>query len=208
MWLKTVDSAEAQRDLQHGQIVIVTARWILIAAGLFLAVFYPGPIEELRLEIAVIFGLSAVNFALHTSLLRGRRVSPGAVYAASAADLSVISLLLLQQGGFDSQLYVLYFPALVFSVAFTPLVTLAYTATAIGVYGLIALSTASDSADDAPVILTRLLMLGAVAFCGFVYWQIEHARRRRDNETRRALEQQLRPVGTSPNEHQVNELAS
>jgi hypothetical protein len=28
-------------------------------------------------------------------------------------------------------------------------------------------------------VITRVLMLGAVAFCGGLYWSVEHSRRRR-----------------------------
>ena len=60
-------------------------------------------------------------------------------YVASAADLLVISILLIPQGGFGSYRYVLYFPALLaLSVAFEPAVTLVYAGAAIVVYGGIA----------------------------------------------------------------------
>ncbi len=193
MWTTAIDDREARRDLQLGQPVIITARWILIATGLFLSIFQPGPIEELRVELAVIFGLSGLNFYLHTQLLRGQPVSRRLVYAASAADLGVVSALLLAQGGFESNLFVLYLPALLaLSVAFPPRVTFAYTAATVAIYGLIALATAPALEHEAQIIVVRLIMLVAVAFCGGLYWQIEHARRRTAAETRRRLETELR----------------
>lgn len=207
--MKTLDEAQTQQDLQHGQIVIVMARWILIATGLFLSVFLPGPIEELRLEIGLIFGLSVVNFFLHTQLLRRRPVSRQLVYTASAADLTVVSLLLLTQGGFASHLYVLYFPALLaLSVAFPPVMTLAYAGATVTAYGLLALTTATDLASDGTIIVTRVLMLAAVAFCGYVYWRIEHGRRQAAAETRRSLEQELRADGRHQRDGTASELTS
>ena len=41
-------------DLAYGQIVIVTARWILVLSALLIALWSPGKIGELRLEIIVI----------------------------------------------------------------------------------------------------------------------------------------------------------
>lgn len=46
-----VPSLESERDLADGQYVIVTARWILVTAGLLLALWLPGSLAELRLRI-------------------------------------------------------------------------------------------------------------------------------------------------------------
>src|SRR5689334_22217122 len=99
---------EAQSDLDHGQVVIIAARWILIAVGLFL-----------------LLGLG--NFFMHAQLLKRRPVARPSALAASAIDVLVISALVASQGA-GSQVYVLYFPALLaLSVAFEPAVTMVYT---------------------------------------------------------------------------------
>ena len=171
--------ADARTDLDHGQIVIVTARWIMIAIGLVLSIFYPtGTVGELRLQVALILLLGIANFYLHAQLLRRKPIPVWVAYLASAADLLVISILLLPQGGFDSYRYVLYFPALLaLSVAFEPAVTAVYAGAAIVVYGAIAVLTVPLPADDLPIVVCRLLMLAAIAFCGVVYWRIEQERR-------------------------------
>ena len=173
--------AEAQSDLDHGQVVIVTARWILIAAGLFLAIVYPpANVAELRLQIAVILVLAVANFFLHAQLLKGRPITRDTAYAASGIDLAVISILLLSQSGHDPYLYVLYFPALLgLSVAFEPAVTAIYAGATAAFYGLFAIATAPSLAVAMPIVTTRMLMLIAVAFCGAVYWRVEHDRRAR-----------------------------
>jgi hypothetical protein len=100
-------------------------------------------------------------------------------YAASALDLVAVTVLVLSQGG-DSPTWVLYFPALVaLSVAFEPMVTIEFAIITAGVYGVIASNRLPAEIDRGPIVLTRVLMLSAVAFCGGVYWFVEHDRRRR-----------------------------
>jgi hypothetical protein len=171
---------EARTGLDHGQLVIVAARWVLIAAGLFLLIVEPaGAVGELRLQIALILLLAIANFFLQAQLLRRRRIPDALAYGASAADLAVITILVLSQGA-DSQLYVLYFPALLaLSVAFEPVVTAVYAVGTALVYGAIAAASMPSVPDALPVVATRVLMLGAVAFCGCVYWHVERDRRHR-----------------------------
>ena len=174
------EQEEAQADLDHGQAVIVTARWLLIVVGLFLLVVEPtSSVGELRVQIALLLLLGLVNFVLLARLLRGRPVPPPVAYAASGFDLVVVTILVLSQSG-DSPTFVLYFPALVaLSVAFEPMVMIGYALATAGVYGLIALNRLSVGVDTGPIVMTRVLMLSGVAFCGGVYWFVEHDRRRR-----------------------------
>src|SRR5262249_51005668 len=105
-------------------------------------------------------------------------------YAASAFDLVVITILVLSQGG-DSPAFVLYFPALLaLSVAFDPMMTVLFGIATVGVYGVIAADAMPPGLDAAPIVITRVLMPGAVAFCGAVYWFVEHDRRRRLGRSR------------------------
>src|SRR5262249_46061051 len=132
---------EAQADLDHGQAVIVSARWLLIIVGLFLLILRPtGSVGELRLQIALLLLLGLVNFILLARLLRHLPVLPPAAYAASAFDLGVVTTLVLSRGG-DSPSFVLYFPPLVaLSVAFEPVVMIEYSVAPAAVYGVIAVS--------------------------------------------------------------------
>src|SRR5688500_8579007 len=124
-WLKQgLRDADAQDDLAHGQIVSVAARWILVGAGLLLAIWNPAAIGPLRLQILVLLLIAVANFYLHAQILRKRAAFAGVAYAASAADLAVITTLVLTQGGYESNLWVFYFPAvLALSVAFPPALT-------------------------------------------------------------------------------------
>jgi hypothetical protein len=98
-------------------------------------------------------------------------------YAASAADLVVVTALVIAQGGYPSPLYVFYFPAiLALSVAFDRWVTAGFAAVAISLYGFVALATAPDLSAG-PDIIARCLVLAAIAVCGAVYRHIEQGRR-------------------------------
>jgi len=114
-----MNRTETTDDLAHGQVVIIAARWILVMAGLVLALWNPAAMGELQTQVVLLLGLAGVNFFLHARLLMGRPISTPVVYAASVADLTVISIAIIVGGGFDSGLYVFYFPALLaVSVAF------------------------------------------------------------------------------------------
>src|SRR5438105_1213944 len=91
----TASFFEDAEDLSFGQIVLVSARWILVVVGLVLTLWNPAPIGTLRIELLVIFLMAGVNFYLHAQTLMKRRVSAEIIYAASAADLFVVTLFVL-----------------------------------------------------------------------------------------------------------------
>jgi hypothetical protein len=171
---------QLSESLADGQIVIISARWLLVLAALLLTLWSPGPdaLSDIRLRVPVLLALAVANFYLHAQVLMRRPVAADVIYAASAADIIVITLLLLAQGGFDAPLYIFYFPAiLAFSVAFPAVLTAGFTALLIFLYSCISLPGALAQTDGLPVLIMRLLMLGAVAVCGQLYQQVEQRRR-------------------------------
>jgi hypothetical protein len=128
-------------DLAAGQVVIVAARWVLIGAGLVFALWGPSGLNELRVQLLVLFVLGMVNFYLQAQALTRRSTLAGVIYAASAADIAVISLLVYAGDGLSSQLYIFYFPALLaLSVAFTTELTIFYTVASAGLYTMTCLA--------------------------------------------------------------------
>src|SRR5216683_358527 len=144
-------------DLFYGQAVIVWARWILIATGLILSFWDPKSLSLLQIQLAAIIALAFGNFYLHVQLLRGHPAIDRVVYAASAADLAVVTTLVIAQGGYSSPVFVFYFAAVLV------------------VYGVVCLSTADSS--DYPAVFTRLLMIAAIAVCGALFARSESHRR-------------------------------
>jgi hypothetical protein len=163
-------------DLAYGQTVLVWARWILIGTGLLLSFWSPKDLTTLQVQLAAIIALAFGNFYLHVQLLRGHPALDYVVYAASVADITVVTALVLVQNGYPSPVFIFYFAAIVgISVAFPTWVTAGYTAIVVGVYGMICLATAP--VEDLPAVFTRLLMIAAVAVCGNVFARSEAKRR-------------------------------
>ncbi len=163
-------------DLFYGQAVIVWARWILIATGLVLSFWAPTSLSILQIQLAAIIALAFGNFYLHVQLLRGHPAIDRVVYAASAADLAVVTTLVIAQGGYSSPVFVFYFAAVLgLSVAFPAVLTALYTSAVVVVYGVVCVSTADSS--DYPAVFTRLLMIASIAVCGALFARSESHRR-------------------------------
>ena len=174
---RTLFGPDSLDDMAHGQNVIISARWILVIAGMALALWNPAELVQLQIAIVVILGLAIGNFALHTQVLKRGPVLPAVIYAASVADLVAISALIVAGGGIPAAPYVFYLPALLaIAVTFRTEVTVLYTWAAASAYGVIALAT--GTADDLLPVLSELLVLVAVPVCGNVYWRLERDRRR------------------------------
>ncbi len=163
-------------NLFYGQAVIVWARWILIATGLVLSFWEPQSLGLLQIQLAAIITLAFGNFYLHVQLLRGRPAIDRVVYAASAADLTVVTTLVISQNGYSSPVFVFYFAAVLgLSVAFPTALTALYTSAVVVVYGIVCLSTADST--EYPAVFTRLLMIAAIALCGALFARSESHRR-------------------------------
>src|SRR5918911_847334 len=107
-------SREHPRGDASGQIVIVSARWILVLTALLLALWGPAAsdLNRLRLTLPVLLALAVGNFYLHAQILMRRPVPDPLLYGASAADLVVVTVLTAAFGGLDAAMFVFYYPAL------------------------------------------------------------------------------------------------
>jgi len=188
---QTTTVSKPSDDLAYGQAVIVTARWILVLAAFLLALWDPDPIGQLRVQILVLLLLAVTNFYLHAQVLMRRPALDLVTYAASMADMVVITVMVAIGGGFPSGSYVFYFPAIAaYAVAFPTLVTFLYVSGTTSVYAIICLvtmGTGSAFAVNIQALIARVLMLAAIAFCGNLYWRIEHQRRQAAVEAQDAL---------------------
>ena len=183
-WLsrKVAGWTKDDQDLMGGQGILVTARWILVGAGLLLALWNPDALGELKVEIGLILALAVANFFLHVQMLKEQPPRKWVAYLASGADILAITAIVFVSGGADSGLYTFYFPALIaIAVAFPVGASLVLSAGAIGLYGLV-LSTGMGGSDD-PLLVVRLVMMVAIVACGVVYRSIERDRRREAGES-------------------------
>jgi hypothetical protein len=165
-------------ELSQGQMVIIIARWILVLSGLFLILWDPGAISTLRFKIMFLLMLAASNFYLCTQVLRRRPTLEAVVYGASLADLAVITAIILSEGGFESNTYTFYFPALLaLSVAFPTFMLVLFAGGAVAAYAGLSLLTLPDLGDgNLQTLLIRLLMLVAITAVGHQFRRIERRR--------------------------------
>lgn len=174
-------SSAVDEDLSYGQIVIVVAKWVLVFAGMVLVLWAPAPISELRIQILVLLLLAVENFYHHAQLLKRRAVPDSVAYIASGADIAVVSILVAMQGGFDSHLYIFYFPALIaLSVVFRTEITALFTTAAVGLYTAICMAdfmAGPISSDDVQVMLARIGMMVGLVTCGALSYRLEARRR-------------------------------
>jgi hypothetical protein len=172
-------------DRARGQLVIVAARWVLILTALAITLWSPaaGDLNRLRLSLAVLLILAVGNFYLHAHLLMGRPVDEWLVYAASAADLAVITVLTGTFGTVDAPMFVFYYPALLALALVFPLsMTVIFTCATIWFYGLVSLGDPAHwgsllDGPDVQVLVARMISLVAIAVVANQYARIEAERR-------------------------------
>lgn len=192
---------EALSDEASGQLVIVAARWILVLAGLFLVLWNPSTLDDVRFQVGVLLLLAVANFYLHAQLLMRRPTLQQVVLAASAFDIAAITLLVFTQGGFDSNTYIFYFPALLaISVAFPLAIAVVFSGSVMGLYFLLSLFSGVTITDDIQILVVRLLMFAAVAFCGVLYQNVEAQRRQAAIWARQDLLEELQQRQEMPQE--------
>jgi hypothetical protein len=167
-------------ELARGQTVIVFARWLLVLVGLLVAIWNPDALPLLRVEIGVILLVAIANFVMHAQLLRHQPTIEGVAYAASLGDLLVISLLCGVQGGFHSNLFVFYFPAvLAIGVAFPTRQAAGLSCIAVCLALMVGFIGAPNDLD----LVLRGLGIATVAVIGNAYWRLHRSRIPRQGST-------------------------
>jgi len=177
--MSTNKSTPSVNPLAEGQMVIIVARWILVLSGLFLTLCdtQSVPINTIRFEIMVILLLAVSNFYLVAQVLTKRPTLDAVIYGMGIADLAVITLIIIAQQGFASNVYTFYFPAmLAFSVVFPTIELYVFLGATVSMYGFIGLLTLQTTGDFQTLVI-RLMMLTAVAICGNYFARIERNRR-------------------------------
>jgi hypothetical protein len=176
---------EQASELANGQVLIVSARWVLIVTALALSLWSPAPsdLNWLRLSLFVLLALAVGNFYLHAHILMRRPVPEPVVYAASAADLVVISVLTGAFGGSDAPMFVFYYPALLaFALVFPLPMTVVFTGAAVWLYTVVSLGdpfrwASHLDSPDAQVLVARLISMVAIAVVANQYARVEADRR-------------------------------
>jgi hypothetical protein len=185
----TPDKIEAQEDIFYGQVVFITARWIIIIGSLFLSLWRAESIAGIQHSIIPVAAIIALNFFLHGRYVMGLRANPLLLKLASALDLLFVTIIVLvtreNWSGIANPFFVFYYPVvLAFALVFQRSLTIVYTMLVAVVYGLVCFMTPSYRyfTGDEEVFAIRVIMLLGTAYFGMMYWRIQRARRREANE--------------------------
>lgn len=181
---------ETKEDIYFGQVVIIGARWFLIATGIIMLLWttmeYRQP-GALVLGVLPLLGLMGINFFLHGSYLLGRPMNPGFILMTGALDLVVVTLLVALwpgQAGLDNHFFIFYYPVVLafalsmprkMEVAFTVVAIIAYTAVVAPHFHF---DTIVSLQHDVKSLLIRLIALGAMGGLGNYYFRIYRRGRR------------------------------
>lgn len=169
--------------LAESQMVIIIARFVLVAACLLLILMDARTAKTVsfavsRFEIIVVMLLAVSNFYLVSQVMTKCKTQELVLYGMSLADLAVISMVVIVQGGFSSGTYIFYFPAMLsFALAFPTLELYLFLTGTVSIYGFISLISLGSNVDNLETLMVRILMLTAVAVCGNRFAQIERSRR-------------------------------
>ena len=113
---QTNHKKEAAEDIFFGQIVIIWARWFVIAAGFIYVLWQASDTSQLSKAILPLILVMAVNFFVHGRFLMEKPINQTLLLALSFVDLLVVTVVILMganQAGIDSQLFIFYYPFLV-----------------------------------------------------------------------------------------------
>lgn len=186
--IKSVAQSAAE-DIYFGQIVMIWARWFLIAAGVILALWSADDEGQAALGILPVMGLIGLNFYLHGRYLAQRPANPFLITMASILDVAVVTLVIVLwpgQQGFDSPFFILYYPVvLAFAFVMPVRASAPFTALTLGAYAaavVLGLGLAGNITDiqDATMVKTvavRLITLASMGGLGAFYWRIQRSRR-------------------------------
>ncbi len=186
--IRTV-AQEAAEDIYFGQLVMIWARWFLIAAGVILALWNVDNSSEAVLAIVPVVGLVGLNFYLHGRYLAQRPANPVLITLSSLMDIGVITVVVVVwsgQTGLASPFFTLYYPVLLAfafvmparSTAVYTVATLAAYVGAVLIVQLVMLESAFLDVDEVKRLAVRLITLASMGGLGAYYWRNQRSHRK------------------------------
>lgn len=176
---------EAAEDVFFGQVVMIWARWFLIAAGSVFFLWTARDTTQLALGVLPIVALMAVNFYLHGRYFLERPSNPLQITTASVADVVLVSAIVMLWHsavgvgtGLASPFFVLYYPVLLaFAFVLPRRLTTIFTGATAAAYVAICAPDV-DALTDVKTLVLRLVTMAAMGGLGTFYWRIQRNRRR------------------------------
>ena len=164
--------------------ISVWGRWFVCVVNVFQfayrpGLWYPDEVEHLFVQVTLV----ALNGLVHFRLLTNRPVTWRWMLALCAMDIALVTASIVIAPGFNSFIFVAYYPALVlFALVFTSVrLGLAWTTMAAVVYSIVSLSLGSGidrDAGDEKTLVARLAAMYLLVLGVCLITRFERIRRR------------------------------
>jgi hypothetical protein len=169
------------QDVWYGQIVIIMARWFVIAAGVMLTLWRADQIQDITGVIYPLIGLVALNFFMHGRIITGSPIRRELILVSSIVDVALISVIVATaswkaDSGIENPFYVFYYPVLLaFALVFPWRFAIPFGGAAIATYVAIVLSTGlgDDPTQAHETLVARAVTLASITLLGNLYWRIQ-----------------------------------
>ncbi len=185
---------EAAEDIFFGQVVIIWARWFVIAAAAVFTFWTATSTSTVVAGTLSVVALMLVNFYLHARYMTQRPANRNLIILLSLVDLIIITgMIVVWPGsrGLESQFFVFYLPVVAaFGFVVSRTVETIYTVLACLIYvigcTLVDSSIFSDAfaggltegVDRLVVLVQRVAAIAAMGFLANFYFRILRDRRR------------------------------
>ena len=191
-WIRQADWAGPD-EVRYAATISVWVRWFLWAAATVESVYRPP--DAYAAFAALLLVLGALNAGLHYQLIRERLIPPNLVLGIGVMDVVVITTAVVVHGGFDSFIYLAYFPAVCgFALlAGSPALVHAWSTLVAVTYAAVCLTVGSGldvDAGDEKVLFWRIATLYAVVAAVTMITRFERTLRRAAVERERALQRE------------------
>ena len=176
--------------------VSVWGRWFVVLVSAFEIAYRPGFWYPDNVgAVLLVFPLAALNGSVHFRLLTNRPVTWRWMLLLSAMDIALATASITIGPGFDSFVFVAYYPALaLFVVVFTSLrLGLAWTTMTAAAYALVCWTAGSGldiDAGDEKVLVGRLAAMYALVLCVSLITRFERIRRQSAVARERQVQQE------------------
>ena len=175
---------EAAEDIFFGQVVMIWARWFIVATAAMVFLWGAESAAELGGAIVLVLALMGINFFFHGRYLVERPANPALLMLAAVLDIGVITTIvgIWDVKGLDSQYFILFYPVVfAFALVFPPRLTMVYTVLAAAAYGVVSFIVDPGFVGEPELVkrlVMRLIILAAMGGLGTYYWRIQRNRRR------------------------------
>ena len=176
--------------------VSVWGRWFIVLVGAFEIAYRPGFWYPDNVgAVLLMVPLVTLNGSVHFRLLTNRPVTWRWMLLLSAMDVGLATASITLGPGFDSYIFVAYYPALaLFAVVFTSLwLGLAWTTMTVAAYALVCWTAGAGldiGAGDEKVLVGRLAAMYALVLCVSLITGFERIRRQTAVDRERELQQE------------------